>query len=167
LNNHFLWLDLARGDIIVAILVAASMWLLQKMSSPPSTDPQQQSTQKIMLWMMPLMFGFFAITLPSGLSVYWIASNIISMIMQYRVTGWGTLTKPSLSFLKKGQPQPADSASTKAASEEKKKAGDAGKQKQLTGPKESSSERKEAVKGDVTSQQGKVQDGKHRGKRKN
>lgn len=168
LNNHFLWLDLARGDIIVAILVAASMWALQKMSSVPSPDPQQQSTQKMMLWIMPLMFGFFAISLPSGLSVYWIASNIISMIMQYRITGWGTLTKPSFSFLKKGQPQPAAPASTKAASEGGKKTGeDAGKQKQLAGTKESSSERKEAVKGDVTSQQRKVQHGKHRGKRKN
>jgi YidC/Oxa1 family membrane protein insertase len=168
LNNHFLWLDLTRGDIIIAILVAASMWVLQKMSTQPSTDPQQQSTQKMMLWIMPLMFGFFAITLPSGLSVYWIASNIISMIMQYRVTGWGTLTKPSFSFLKKGQPQPADPMSTKAASEGKNKTDeDAGKQKQLAGPKKSSSERKDAIKGNVTSQQGKVQHGKHRGKRKN
>src|SRR4030042_4689946 len=123
-NNHFLWLDLARGDIIIAILVAASMWALQKMTSVPSTDPQQQSTQRMMTWIMPLMFGFFSISLPSGLSVYWIASNIISMIMQYRITGWGTLTKPSLSFFNKGQPQPADPASTKAASEEKKKAGE-------------------------------------------
>ncbi|MBM3157582.1 MAG: YidC/Oxa1 family membrane protein insertase [Chloroflexi bacterium] len=168
LNNHFLWLDLARGDIIIAILVAASMWVLQKMTTVPSTDPQQQSTQRMMLWIMPLMFGFFAISLPSGLSIYWIASNIISMIMQYRVTGWGTLSKPSLSFLKRGQSQPAEPASTKATYEDKKKAGeDAGRQKQLTSPKESSPGRKEAVKGEATSQQGKVQHGKHRGKRKN
>jgi YidC/Oxa1 family membrane protein insertase len=168
LNNHFLWLDLARGDIIIAILVAASMWALQKMSSVPSTDPQQQSTQKMMTWIMPLMFGFFAITLPSGLSVYWIASNIISMIMQYRITGWGTLKMPSLPFVKKEQAQPADPSSTKAASEGGKKTGeDAGKRKMLAGAKESSSEQKEAIKGDVTSQQRKGRHGKHRGKRKN
>jgi YidC/Oxa1 family membrane protein insertase len=168
LNNHFLWLDLARGDLFVAILVAASMWALQKMSNVPSTDPQQQSTQKMMTWIMPLMFGFFAITLPSGLSVYWIASNIISMVMQYRITGWGTLKMPSLPFVKGEQAQPADSTSTKAASEGKKKAGEGdAKQQKQAGGKGSGSGRKEAVKGDVTSQQGKVQHGKHRGKRKN
>lgn len=168
LNNHFLWLDLARGDIIIAVLVAASMWALQKMSNVPSTDPQQQSTQKMMTWIMPLMFGFFAITLPSGLSVYWIASNIISMIMQYRITGWGTLRMPSLPFVNKEQVQPADPTSTKEASDGGKKTGEGvSKQKQLAGAKESSSGRKEAVKGDVTSQQRKVQHGKHRGKRKN
>lgn len=168
LNNHFLWLDLTRGDIIMAILVAASMWLLQKMSTQPSLDPQQQSTQRIMLWMMPLIFGFFALSFPSGLSLYWVASNIISMIMQYRVTGWGTLTKPSFSFLMKAQPQPADPANAKEGSESGKKTGEGvGKKKQLTGGKGSVPERKEAVKGNVTSQQRKVQHGKRRGKRKN
>jgi hypothetical protein len=114
------------------------------------------------------MFGFFAITLPSGLSVYWIASNIISMVMQYRVTGWGTLRMPSLPFLKKEQPQPADPANVKTASVGGKKAGEGEpKQQKQPGGKGSGTERKEAVKGDVTSQQGKVRHGKHRGKRKN
>lgn len=165
LNNHFLWFDLSRGDIIVAILVAASMWVLQKMSSVPSPDPQQQSTQRMMIWIMPLMFGFFAITLPSGLSVYWIASNIISMIMQYRVTGWGTLTKPSFSFLKGGQPQPAGAANPKAASVEgKKTVPDESKQQQI---KEPGTPKKEGVKGQATPRQRKARHGKHRSKRKN
>lgn len=165
LNNHFLWFDLSRGNIIVAILVAASMWMLQKMSSTPSADPQQQSTQRMMLWIMPLMFGFFAITLPSGLSVYWIASNIISMIMQYRVTGWGTLAKPSLSFLKRGQPQSASPANPKAASVEGKKTVSEESKQQPT--KESGTPSKEGVKGQAAPQQRKARHGKHRGKRKN
>jgi YidC/Oxa1 family membrane protein insertase len=165
LNNHFLWFDLSRGDIVVAILVAASMWVLQKMSSVPSPDPQQQSTQRMMLWIMPLMFGFFAITLPSGLSVYWIASNIISMIMQYRVTGWGTLTKPSLSFLKRGQPQPTGTANPKAAGVEGKKL--ASEEAKQQPQKEAGTLRKETAKGQATTQQRKARHGKHRGKRKN
>jgi YidC/Oxa1 family membrane protein insertase len=105
LNHHFLWLDLTRGDLIMVLLVGGSTWMLQKMSSVPTTDAQQQSTNRIMLWVLTLIFAFFALSLPSGLSVYWVVSNIIGMVMQYRVTGWGTLTLPSLRFLRRGPPQ--------------------------------------------------------------
>lgn len=158
LNHHFLWLDLARGDFFVAILVAASMWFLQKMSTQPALDPQQQSTNRIMLWLMPLMFGFFALTLPSGLSVYWISSNIISMVLQYRVTGWGTLSVPSLPFLRKKTPLPADAPEN---------AGEASGRGEKAGTGSAGTERKEAAGGDISSQRKKDRHGKHRGKRKN
>jgi len=42
LNSHFLWLDLGQPDsfFILAILVGGSMWIQQKMSTAPSTDPK-------------------------------------------------------------------------------------------------------------------------------
>ena len=46
---------------------------------------------RMMEWMMPLMFGFFAITFPSGLALYWFVSNLISIGLQYKFTGLGTL----------------------------------------------------------------------------
>jgi YidC/Oxa1 family membrane protein insertase len=100
LNEHFLWLDLGSGDIFMAIIVAASMWVLQKMSTAPVTDPSQQSMSRIMLWVMPLMFGFFALTFPSGLSLYWALTNILSIAMQYRMSGWGSLRPPSLASIR-------------------------------------------------------------------
>ncbi len=170
LNHHFLWLDLTKGDIFMAILTVASMWALQKMSTQPSTDPQQQSMNRIMLWVLPLMFGLFSLSLPSGLSLYWVISNIISMVLQYRVTGWGTLTWPSLpSFLKRGAPQPANNPAEKTeetASTGKK----AGKSvaPELSGANAdgASYEKKEAVEGDIISQRKKGSHGKRRGKRK-
>lgn len=102
LNSHFLWLDLGSGDIFMAILVAASMWMLQKMSQTPSVDPSQQQVSRIMIWLMPLMFGFLALTFPSGLSLYWVLTNVISIAIQYRVTGWGSLGRPSLASIKEG-----------------------------------------------------------------
>jgi len=157
LSHHFLWLDLARGDIWIAILVAASMWVLQKMSAQPAVEAQQQSMNRIMLWMMPLMFGFFSITLPSGLSVYWVVNNIIGILLQYRLTGWGTLSKPSLSSFGLGRksPQPADASAN---------AGEASGKGNVKGV---SAERKEAAGGDISSQRKKGSHGKHRGKRKN
>jgi len=97
LNPNFLWLNLAQPDVppngyfILPILVAASMWVLQKMSTVPSQDPQQQSMSKMMLWMMPLMFAFFTLAFPSGLALFWVVSNIIGIITQYFITGWGSL----------------------------------------------------------------------------
>jgi len=45
-----------------------------------------------MLWMMPIMFTFFSLSFPSGLSLYWLVSNIFSIVTQYFVTGWGGLS---------------------------------------------------------------------------
>jgi YidC/Oxa1 family membrane protein insertase len=95
LNEQFLWLNLGQPDkyYIMAILVAASMWVLQKMSTVPTSDPKQQSMNNMLVWLMPLMFGFFTISFPSGLAVFWLISNIIGIITQYFITGWGTLFK--------------------------------------------------------------------------
>jgi len=93
LESKFLWLDLAMPDrmLLMPILVGGTMWLQQKMVTPESADPSQQAQSRMMLWMMPLMFAFFTLTFPSGLALYWVASNIIGIIMQYYISGWGGL----------------------------------------------------------------------------
>jgi len=91
LNSGFLWLDLARPDVFMAILVAASMYVVQKMTQLPNMDPSKQSMGQMMTLMMPLFLGFLALSFPSGLSLYWVLSNLISIVLQYRVTGWGGL----------------------------------------------------------------------------
>jgi len=93
LGNNFLWFNLVNPDMPLAILVGATMWLQQKMVTPVTTDPQQRSQSQMMLWMMPLMFGFLALNFPSGLALYWVASNVIGMVIQYFVTGWGGLAR--------------------------------------------------------------------------
>ena len=91
LESKFLWLDLAVPDIAMPILVGGTMWLQQKMMMTPTTDPKQQAQSQMMLWMMPLMFAFLTLSFPSGLALYWVASNVISIVMQYFITGWGGL----------------------------------------------------------------------------
>jgi len=91
LANNFLWLDLAVPDMFIALLVGGSMWVQQKMTMSRTADPRQQAQGRMMLWMMPMMFAFFCLSFPSGLSLYWLASTIISIVMQYFVTGWGAL----------------------------------------------------------------------------
>lgn len=94
LNDGFLWLSLGEPDpspIIFPLLVAASTWVQQKMTMTPSPDPRQQSSQNMMLWMIPIFLGFFSLQWPSGLPLYWIVSNVIGVGIQYFITGWGPL----------------------------------------------------------------------------
>ena len=94
LNDSFLWLNLAEPDptrIILPVLVAASTWVQQKMTMTPSIDPRQQSTQTMMLWMMPIFLGIFSLGWPSGLPLYWIVSNGVGIGIQYFITGFGPL----------------------------------------------------------------------------
>ncbi|MGY4676398.1 membrane protein insertase YidC [Pasteurella sp. P03HT] len=77
----FGWIqDLSAQDpyYILPILMGASMFLLQKMSPTPVADPTQQ---KIMNFMPVLFTGFF-LFFPSGLVLYWLVSNLITIVQQ-------------------------------------------------------------------------------------
>jgi YidC/Oxa1 family membrane protein insertase len=93
LGNKFLWLNLATPDgwLLLPLLVGGTMWVQQKMITPPTADPKQQAQSRMMLWIMPLMFAFITLSFPSGLALFWVTSSAIRIIIQYFVTGWGGL----------------------------------------------------------------------------
>jgi len=91
LGKDFLWLNLAEPDMLLAILVGGTMWLQQKMTMSTPADPRQAAQSRMMLWMMPLMFAFFALSFPSGLALFWVTSSVIRVVIQYYVAGWGGL----------------------------------------------------------------------------
>ncbi|NVC95242.1 membrane protein insertase YidC [Vibrio natriegens] len=80
-SPFFGWIhDLSAQDpyYILPLLMGASMFMIQKMSPTTVTDPMQQ---KIMTF-MPVMFTFFFLFFPSGLVLYWLVSNIVTLIQQ-------------------------------------------------------------------------------------
>lgn len=85
LKSQFLWLDLALPDpfFVLPVLVAASSWLMQKLMTPPSADPQAQSMNQSMMLTMPLFMLFISMNYASGLSVYFIISNVIGILQFY------------------------------------------------------------------------------------
>lgn len=88
LQNSFLGLNLARPDptsIILPVLVGGTMWLQQKLMTPPNADPQQASMNNTMQVMMPVMFGYFTTQFAAGLAIYFIISNVVGIIIQYGV----------------------------------------------------------------------------------
>jgi len=92
-SGKFLWLNLGEPDpyFIIALLVIVTMWVSQKMMTTITADPRQQQMNNMMQLMMPLLFGFITLTLPSGLGLYFVVSAIFSIIVEYFIYGWGNL----------------------------------------------------------------------------
>ncbi|MTI80689.1 MAG: YidC/Oxa1 family membrane protein insertase [Firmicutes bacterium] len=65
---------------ILPILAAATTFLQTKM-----TTNTADQTQKTMLYFMPLMLGWIAATVPSGLALYWVSFNVVGAIQQYHI----------------------------------------------------------------------------------
>jgi YidC/Oxa1 family membrane protein insertase len=97
LPADFLWLHLGRPDpFILPLLVAMSTFVLQKMSTLPTTDEKARAQASMMNFMMPLIFGWITLTLPSGLGLYYVLSNVIGVIMQYAYVGGGPVNYRAL-----------------------------------------------------------------------
>jgi YidC/Oxa1 family membrane protein insertase len=71
--------DLSQKDplFLAPILMAASMFIQQKMT-PSGADPAQQR----MMMLMPLVFVTFLFWAAAGLNVYWLASNLCGIAQQ-------------------------------------------------------------------------------------
>lgn len=77
----FGWIqDLSAQDpyYILPLLMGGSMYLLQKMSPTPVADPMQQKVMNF----MPVIFTVFFLWFPAGLVLYWLVSNLITIIQQ-------------------------------------------------------------------------------------
>lgn len=88
--NTFLWLNLSQPDpfFVLPVLVVVSMFVQQKLLSPtPKKDAKKGAEQEnpaaamtqSMQYTLPLMFGFFSLQFPSGLSIYFILANVIGI----------------------------------------------------------------------------------------
>lgn len=81
-HAQFLWIPtLSHKDpyFILPILAAAATFTQQKLSTTNPQDP----TQKSMLYVMPVMFGWFASTVPAGLALYWVIFSVVGTVQQY------------------------------------------------------------------------------------
>lgn len=65
--------------LILPIFAAATTYIQTKVTNPnASTDP----TQKTMLYIMPVFFAYISATVPSGLALYWVTMNCVSILQQ-------------------------------------------------------------------------------------
>jgi YidC/Oxa1 family membrane protein insertase len=79
-----LWInDLSAMDpfFILPLLMGVSMFA-QQMLNPTPPDPMQARIMKI----MPVAFTVFFLWFPSGLVLYWVVNNTLSILQQYVIT---------------------------------------------------------------------------------
>lgn len=119
-DHFFLGFDLASRAadfprlglfvLIVPLLTAflqyiqSSMMVTPPVKPYPSDSPKEKEEKKEaedaaaamqsqMRFMLPLMVGYFAFTLPTALPLYWNTLSLVSIYQQYRISGWGSLQK--------------------------------------------------------------------------
>ncbi len=99
LQGGFLWVaNLAQPEpfpYLLAILTGLSQLVVQRMMQVPTTDPQQQTMNQAMQF-MPIMYIFISFKMPAGLVLYWVASNVFTMIQQSFFYGWGSVLPAGL-----------------------------------------------------------------------
>jgi YidC/Oxa1 family membrane protein insertase len=98
LQNKFLWMDLGQPERlnvfgvqipVLAIIVVATTFLQSKvMQQPTTTNPNDQGAAmtKAMNLYMPILMGWMAYSLASGLALYFLVSNVAG-IVQYGLQG--------------------------------------------------------------------------------
>jgi YidC/Oxa1 family membrane protein insertase len=69
------------GIPILIIIMVLTQFMYQKYLTPPTADPQAKSMNSMMKF-MPLMFGFFFLTVPAGLVLYYLVFNVVSIAQQ-------------------------------------------------------------------------------------
>ncbi len=132
INNQFLWMNLSQPERLyilgfgiptLALIVMASTYVQSKLMTPPGQPGEQgaQMTQAMNLY-MPLFMGYLALTFASGLSLYFIASNLVS-VGQYAAMGkvnWRNLLPGSKAAAPADKPKAAPKPAPKPAIEKPK-----------------------------------------------
>ena len=107
IDKTFLYLDLSKPDpyFVITIIAVVLQFLAGKMmlphaeeeekkaeKTPSEMDDVMASVQKQNIYMTPILFLVFGITMPSGVMLYIIISTLFQLIQTYQYTGWGGLT---------------------------------------------------------------------------
>lgn len=82
--NFIFWLrDLSSADpyFVLPVLMGITMFIQQKLNPAPM-DPIQEKVMMTLPFVFTVFFAFF----PSGLVLYWVVNNILSIIQQWRIT---------------------------------------------------------------------------------
>ncbi len=71
--------------LVLPLALVGTQYVMTKFMNPTATDTSspQASTMKSMSTIMTLMFGFFSLQVPAGLSLYWVTGNLLQMGQQY------------------------------------------------------------------------------------
>ncbi|XP_076891094.1 inner membrane protein PPF-1, chloroplastic-like [Bidens hawaiensis] len=75
------WHDTA-AYLVLPVLLVISQYVSMEIMKPPQTDDPAQKNTLLVFKFLPLMIGYFALSVPSGLSIYWFTNNVLSTAQQ-------------------------------------------------------------------------------------
>ncbi len=79
LEESFLGMNLAAPSMLMVALVGISTWAQSKTTVTVATDERARTQQQMMQWLLPVMFMFFSFSFPSGVSLYWVVTSVVSV----------------------------------------------------------------------------------------
>ncbi|KAL7115569.1 hypothetical protein ACP275_04G190500 [Erythranthe tilingii] len=85
------WYDTA-AYLVLPVLLVASQFVSMEIMKPPQTDDPAQKNTMIIFKFLPLMIGYFSLSVPSGLSIYWFTNNVLSTAQQVWLRKMGGAT---------------------------------------------------------------------------
>lgn len=75
------WQDTA-AYLVLPVLLVISQYVSMELMKPPQTDDPSQKNTLLVFKFLPLMIGYFSLSVPSGLSIYWFTNNVLSTAQQ-------------------------------------------------------------------------------------
>ncbi|KAL9332750.1 hypothetical protein ACSQ67_002360 [Phaseolus vulgaris] len=87
------WSDTLAYLVLPVLLVVSQYISVQIMQSSQPNDPNMKSSQ-VLTKFLPLMIGYFSLSVPSGLSLYWLTNNILSTAQQVWLQKLGGAKNP-------------------------------------------------------------------------
>jgi YidC/Oxa1 family membrane protein insertase len=122
LNNQWLGINLGQPPggaqpvyayALILLVVATGYWqqkIMTPKSAPSQSTNQMAGMSQSMMYTMPIMFGFFALSFAAGLSIYFIISNLIGVLQYWALDKLGMMgTSPNA-----GAPKASEVASSSA-----------------------------------------------------
>ncbi|KAG0536557.1 hypothetical protein BDA96_03G074400 [Sorghum bicolor] len=68
--------------LVLPVLLVASQYVSMEIMKPPQSDDPSQKNTLLILKFLPFMIGWFSLSVPSGLSIYWLTNNVLSTAQQ-------------------------------------------------------------------------------------
>ena len=105
--------DATTAKVVAAVMIvlmgASTFWTQRQMIRRvgPSSDPQQQQIQKLMLYVFPIGAAVFGFAFPIGVLLYWLTTNVWSMAQQQLIAGRLTSAGRAAAGTDPGDPPPA------------------------------------------------------------
>ena len=123
LEESFIGINLAEGasinvfnlNLLIVVLVGLATWAQSKTTVTVATDERARTQQQMMQWMLPIMFMFFGLSFPSGVSLYWVVTSIVSVGFNVVTYGFPALNIPPL--VGPPAPRPSSEAAATVSSE--------------------------------------------------